>query len=64
MKTMADDLVLNKENIGDGIWSIAKPLSYFTIDRFKEAWHVLIGRAVAIYFRQTEVKLYNKRLNK
>ena len=62
MKTMADDLQYNKTNIGDGIWSVAKPLEYFTIDRFKQAWHVLIGRALAVYFRETETELYNKKM--
>jgi len=64
MKTMADDLQYTKVDIGNGIWSIAKPLEYFTIDRFKQAWHVLIGRALAVYFRETETELYNKNRRK
>lgn len=62
MKTMAGDLQYNKVNIGNGIWAVAKPLEYFTMARFEQAWHVLIGRALAVYFSETEIELYNKKM--
>lgn len=34
----------------NGGWFIAKPVSYFSLSRFRDSWLVLTGKAVAVQY--------------
>ena len=55
MKLYADDLIGNKRNL-DGEWVVAKPLDFWSLDRFIDIWDVFIGKAKAVYFHEEKKK--------
>lgn len=51
MKYFADTVKNWPSQEEDGKWTTAKPVSFWTFRRFKEAWDVFFGEALAVYFR-------------
>ena len=53
---IADRLHYTQKEIIKGVWCCAKPLEFWTIKRFREAWDVFIGKAIATYFVEDFIK--------
>lgn len=58
MALYADTLHTTKTQTSDGLWHVAKPLPDTFMRRLFDAWHVLTGKYVAVYFFEEEADDY------